>query len=58
MAAKRAAGAGGLSKKVGYNTGSDVQRLEYANWQATGGRGGRDMLTKRRTGLPTDLPTR
>lgn len=35
MAAKRTAGDGGLSEKVGYYTDSDGQRLEYAYWQAS-----------------------
>lgn len=30
MEAKRTAGDGGLSKKLGYYTDSDSQRLEYA----------------------------
>ena len=35
MAAKRTAGDGGLSEKVGYYADSDGQRLEYAYWQAS-----------------------
>jgi len=35
MAAKRTAGDGGLSEKVGYYADSDGQRLEYRYWQAS-----------------------
>ena len=35
MPAKRTAGDGGLSEKVGYYADSDGQQLEYAYWQAS-----------------------
>ena len=35
MAAKRTAGDGGLSEKVGYYTDSDGQRIKYRYWQAS-----------------------
>ena len=35
MAAKRTAGDGGLSEKVGYYTDSDGQRIKYPYWQAS-----------------------